>query len=63
MYFKVSFETDNDAFITNGIINEISRILDDTKYKLGEYKSSGPIYDINGNRIGSFGLYMGSEKQ
>jgi Uri superfamily endonuclease len=53
--FKVSFETDNDVFMDGNREAEIARILRKLADTIEEFgTSTGRIYDLNGNTIGTF---------
>lgn len=58
MKFKIEFDCDNAAF-GEYAVDEISRILAMVKYRI-ETKNNivdeFPIYDINGNKVGSCSL-------
>jgi len=51
--FTLKIETDNDAFQNGDREFEIRRILDDIDL---DYNNRGIIYDINGNKVGSWEL-------
>ncbi len=53
--FKLTFKTDNAAFEEDKSI-EVARILRDVATKIETGKTSGKIFDINGNSIGRFEL-------
>lgn len=57
--FKCEFSTDNGAFedSRDGRL-EVRRILRDLgdRMELGPHVRSGPIFDINGNKIGAWSL-------
>lgn len=51
----IKIETENDAFKKEKWTAEVSRILSDLAIRIGVKGSeSGSIYDINGNKVGSF---------
>jgi hypothetical protein len=55
--FKLSFNTDNDAFNQDYKQEEAARCLEDYVVKqLRNGFASGTILDSNGNKIGSFNL-------
>lgn len=49
----IEFTTDNAAFEDDRAV-EIARILRDLADKILLGRTSGPIRDINGNRVGTF---------
>jgi hypothetical protein len=53
--FKLTLDCGNDAF-TDSMHHEIGRILREIANKVERDWPSGPIYDANGNRCGSFEL-------
>ena len=56
-YFVVEFSCDHAAFDEGSISEEIARILGKLAERFrSDGCSSGPIRDINGNTIGSYGL-------
>ncbi len=56
---RISFETDNAAFGPSGYEwrAEIARILASLAGKIERGQAmQGPIYDLNGNRVGTYDL-------
>jgi hypothetical protein len=51
--FTLNFETDNAAF-ENFPEAEIARILDSVRAVVEEGCTSGRVFDINGNKVGTF---------
>jgi len=57
--FSISFDTDNAAFGDGDPIvmsSEIARILHEIAEDVSHGQTGGKVYDVNGNRIGSFRL-------
>ena len=58
--FTLSFETTNDAFTDGYKGFEVTRILHEISKRVGDVDddrgTSGVVYDINGNKIGSWAL-------
>lgn len=52
--FKLTIETDNEAFDRHPK-HELRRILADVSVKLAD-RTEGAILDINGNKVGSWSL-------
>ena len=57
MKFKLEIDIENEAFEPIPAA-EVSRILNDLGYRLGcgLCDSCGPLIDINGNKVGSYGI-------
>ncbi len=56
---RISFETDTASFGPSGVgRQEIARILHSLANKVlrGGYVAQGPLFDINGNRVGTYDL-------
>ena len=55
--FTLKFSTDNAAFSENPN-DEVARILKEVALRMTDYGEAkrGPIFDINGNKIGEFEL-------
>jgi len=59
MSFELSFDTDNDAFTDGNGSAEVARILRALATRIEANSGDsfdGAVYDVNGNRIGNFGL-------
>jgi len=56
MTFKLEFDADNDAFADGYREVETCRILREIADRIEQYRPSGDIRDINGNRIGYYRL-------
>lgn len=52
--FKVKLETGNAAFDGDDKPVEIARILRQIAERVENGQKSGPIHDINGNRVGRY---------
>lgn len=52
--FKIEIECDNDAFQGNS--HEVERILKDIIGKIKNGYKEGKIFDINGNKTGTWGF-------
>lgn len=61
MKFKLEFNMDNAAFQDGNREFEIGRLLDQIKEKVNQ-GSEGLIYDLNGNRVGSWGIIPENEQ-
>lgn len=53
--FKLEIECENDAFMRNDIA-ELARILGETLKALENGRTSGALFDVNGNRVGDFAM-------
>lgn len=53
---EIKFSTNNAAFEYDGGIHEIGRILTAISDAVESGKKSGPVMDINGNKIGRWSL-------
>lgn len=56
MKFQLTINCDNAAFFVDDDLQgeEIARILREAADKLEHGHAAGPLYDVNGNRVGSF---------
>lgn len=52
--FKIEFKTDGNSFEEDGDY-EVKRILKELILKLDSGKTSGSVFDVNGNKIGVWG--------
>lgn len=60
MNFEIHIKTDNAAFDTRGsgdMLGELHRIISGIAENVRDGHTTGPIYDINGNRVGTYGFY------
>jgi len=55
MEFKCEFEMDNAQF-DNDPLHEAEKVLRDIAYAMGHAQKSDSIRDVNGNRIGRWGI-------
>lgn len=61
--FKLQFRTDNAAFQDDGgAMYEIERILRQVSGAVSHAATKGVIFDVNGNRIGSWSWTRGGEE-
>ncbi|MER9178917.1 hypothetical protein [Mesorhizobium sp. M0767] len=59
MQMHIEFKTDGDAFTDGNGAAEVARILRDIIDKVETTQhGSGPIHDLNGNRIGHWSLAL-----
>lgn len=56
--FTIEIDTSNSAF-EDVEQDEIARILREIANKLENDSTDGPIYDINGARVGKYGFDLG----
>ena len=54
--FTVTFACESAAFEGEELYTEVGRILRHIGGFIAVTELRGPVYDINGNRIGSYGL-------
>jgi len=56
--FRLDIDTGNAAFDDGHAPFEVARILREVANNLTNNKLSGTLYDINGNRVGSYHLQI-----
>lgn len=54
--FKLTIDTGNAAFEEHGAAGEIVRILSGVIRRVANGDDFGILYDVNGNKVGSFSL-------
>lgn len=59
--FQLQFETGNAAFDGKERVPEVVRCLQMVASKLTGGATEGPVYDVNGNRIGSWRMTPAKE--
>lgn len=53
--FKIEIDSGDDAF-QDGVITEITRILDGIVDKMWNGQEGGPVRDSNGNKVGEWNV-------
>jgi hypothetical protein len=53
---KISFETDNDAFVGKRLRTEVVRVLEEIIGKIKGGREGGFVMDVNGNSTGEWSV-------
>lgn len=56
MKFSLEIDSENDALVGEGAIDEMVRILEDLAVLVCAGQDGGTVRDINGNAVGSWSL-------
>lgn len=61
--FTMDFQCDNAAFGGGYTKEEVARILEHTALRLRLNDDEGKVFDINGNKVGSWSLDIDEEEE